>query len=55
MPKSKKFRELLKSTEKQYAGKKVLKPYQKKYGKVYSKKEAKSVAYAIGKSKKFKV
>ena len=38
---------LIKAVTKFYAGKKVSPKYQSKYGKVYSKKEAKSVAYAV--------
>lgn len=47
MPYSKKFEKLLKSTTKFYTGKKVPLKFRKQYGKVYSKKEAKSVAFAI--------
>ncbi|MEK7124487.1 MAG: hypothetical protein AAB877_02270, partial [Patescibacteria group bacterium] len=38
---------LIKAVAKQYEGKKVKPEYQEKYGKRYSKKEAKSVGYAI--------
>ena len=49
MPKTKKFKKLLKATEEHYIGKRVPKKYQKKYGKRYSKEEAESIAYAIAK------
>jgi len=52
---SKKLQKLLKSTEEYYKGKKVPKPYQKKYGKTYDKKEARSIAYAIAKRQGWKV
>lgn len=55
MPKSKKLTKLLKSTESYYKGKKVPKAYQKKYGKIYSKEEARSVGYAIAKREGWKV
>jgi len=54
MPKSKKFKKLLKATKEYYAGKKVPKIYQRKYGKVYSEKEAKGIGYAIAKKQKWK-
>ena len=54
MPKSRKFKELIKSTRAYYTGKKVPAKYRERYGKVYSKKEAESVAYAIGKKKKWR-
>ncbi len=52
---SKKLAKLLKSTEKYYAGKKVPKAYQKKYGKTYDKEEARSIGYAIAKREGWKV
>jgi hypothetical protein len=52
---SKKLKKLLKSTEQYYEGKKVPARYQKKYGKVYDKEEAKSIAYAIAKRQGWKV
>jgi len=55
MPKTKKFKKLLKSVEKTYLGEKPKKKYQKKYGKKYDKKETKSVAYAIAKIKDWRV
>lgn len=55
MPKTKKFKKLLKGIEKQYLGKKVPKKFQKKYGEKYDKKETKSVAFAIAKSKGWKI
>ena len=51
MPKSKKFMKLLEATEEAYLGKHVPKKYQKRYGKKYSKEEARSLAFAIAKSK----
>jgi hypothetical protein len=54
MPYTKKFEKLLKSTTKFYTGKKVPLKYRKRYGKVYSKKEAQSVAFAIGRKKGFR-
>lgn len=54
MPKSRKFRELLASTEKSYAGKKVPKKYQERYGKVYSEDEAQSIGFAIAGKKGWK-
>jgi len=55
MPHSKVFRELLKTMETEYTGKKVPKKFQAKYGKVYDKKETKSIAYAVAKSKGIKI
>lgn len=54
IPKSKKFKKLLSSVVGTYSGKKVPPMYKDKYGKVYSKKEAKSIAYAIARKLKFK-
>ena len=42
---------LLRAAEESYMGKPVPRKYQKKYGKRYSKEEARSIAYAIGKSR----
>jgi hypothetical protein len=55
MPKSKAFNELFKSVKEQYLGKPVKKQYQKDYGKVYDKKEIKSVVYRIAKSRGMKI
>ena len=55
MPKSKKFKKLISNVEGYYIGKKVPRSYQEKYGKIYDKEEAKSIAYAIAKKKKWKV
>ena len=55
MPKSKKFKKLLKATQKQYAGKEVPKAWRAKYGKQYSKEEAKSIAYATARKLGWKV
>jgi len=55
MPKSRKFRKLLKNVKRQYLGKKVPEKYRKKYGRRYDKKETESIAYAIGRSKGWRV
>jgi hypothetical protein len=55
MPESKKVKKLLKSTEEYYKGKKVPAKYQKKYGKTYDKKEARSIGFAIAKKQGWKV
>jgi len=55
MPKSKKFKALLKSTKEYYVGRKVPPKYQKQYGKIYDEEEAKQVAYAIGKKHGWRV
>jgi len=55
MPFTKGFKDLLDSLEETYLGKKVPKQYQKLYGKKYDKKEVKSVAFAIAKSKGIKI
>ena len=49
MPKSKKFKALLKSTKEYYVGRKVPSKYRKKYGKIYDEEEAEQIAFAIGK------
>jgi hypothetical protein len=51
MPYSKKFTELLAGTEEYYTGKPVPQKYQKEYGKIYSKEEAKSIAFKIAKKR----
>jgi len=51
MPYTKGFKKLLGSLSDSYEGEKVPKEYQKSYGKRYDKKEIKSIAYAIAKSK----
>lgn len=55
MPYTKTFKELLKGVEKTYLGKPVSKKYRSKYGKRYDKKEIKSVAHAIAKSRGIKI
>jgi len=55
MPHSKVFKELLKNMESEYTGKKVPLKYQKKYGKMYQKKETKSIAFAVANSKGIKI
>jgi len=50
MPKTKKFKALIKSVKDQYLGKPVSKKYRKKYGKVYDKKEVLGIAYSIAKN-----
>lgn len=55
MPKSKEFKELMKNVSKEYLGKPVPLKYQGRYGKVYDKKEVKSVAYAIGNKKHLRI
>lgn len=55
MPHTKSFKELLGSMEGEYLGKPVKKKYQKRYGKVYDKKEVKSFAYAVAKSKGIRI
>lgn len=47
MPHTKQFDELLANVKKEYAGKKVPKKYQHRYGKVYSEEETKSIGFAI--------
>ena len=51
MPKSKAFEELYKSVKQTYLGKSVSPKYRDKYGTKYDKKEVKSVAIAIAKSR----
>jgi len=55
MPHSKEFKKLLESTRKTYLYKDVPKRFQHKYGKEYDKKEIKSVAFAIAKSRGIKI
>ncbi len=43
MPKSKKFKKLIRKVKKQYVGKKV----PKMYGKIYDAEEAERIAFAI--------
>ncbi len=52
---SKKLTKLLKSTQEYYKGRKVPKPYQKKYGKTYDKEGPRSIGYAIAKREGWKV
>lgn len=55
MPKTLKFKKLMHNVEHYYTGKPVPLKYQSKYGKRYSLAEAKSVAYAIAKSRGYRV
>lgn len=55
MPHTKDFNKLFASVKNEYLGKKVKPKYQEKYGKTYDKKEVKSVAYAIAKSRGVKI
>ena len=55
MPKTKTFQRLMKGVENYYTGKPVIPKYQSKYGKRYSRSEAKQVAIAIAKSRGMKV
>ncbi len=55
MSETKKFKALIRSIRKQYLNKKVPVKYRKKYGKVYSKDEVKSIAYAIAKKQGWRV
>ena len=55
MPHSKAFKQLLESTRKTYLYKDVPNKYKKRYGKTYDKKEIKSVAIAIAKSRGLKI
>ena len=45
----------MKSTQEYYKGRKVPKPYQKKYGKTYDKEGPRSIGYAIAKREGWKV
>jgi hypothetical protein len=54
MPTSKAFNKLFKNVNNTYLGKKVKPKYQKDYGKTYDKKEVKSVAIRIAKSRGIK-
>ena len=47
MPKTRKFKKLIKEVKKQYLGKKVPEKYRKKYGKIYGKKGVEGIAFAI--------
>jgi len=55
MPFTKGFKELLSSLEETYLGEKVPKQYQKKYGKMYDKKDIEKLGFAIAKSKGIKI
>jgi len=55
MPKTKKFEKLLKSTKEHYVGKKVPLKYRERYGMIYDKEEARQIAFAIAKSKNWRV
>ena len=47
MPKTKAFKRLLQATRRTYLGEQVPPKYRSRYGKRYSLKETKSIAYAI--------
>jgi hypothetical protein len=55
MPITPAFKKLYKSVEKQYLYKDVPSKFKSKYGKKYDKKEVKSVAIAIAKSRNIKI
>jgi len=55
MPKTRKFKKLFLSVKKQYLGKPVPKLYQKRYGKVYGRKDITGMSYAIAKSKGIRI
>ncbi|GBE19369.1 hypothetical protein BMS3Abin17_00092 [archaeon BMS3Abin17] len=55
MPTTKDFKELFKNIKETYLGESVPLKYQKLYGKIYDKKEIKSVAIAIAKSRGIKI
>ena len=54
MPKTLKFKKLLENVEEHYEGKQVPVKFQPKYGKVYSKEEARSIGYAIAKKRGYR-
>lgn len=55
MPETKSFIKLKEAVKGEYLGKKVPKKYQGRYGKVYGKKDVKSTAFAVAKSKHIKI
>jgi hypothetical protein len=55
MPYSKSFSKLWKNVVDTYLGEEVPSRYRKKYGKRYDKKETKSIAFAIAKSRGIKI
>jgi hypothetical protein len=55
MPYSESFNKLFKNVKEQYLGEPVKGKYIKKYGKRYDKKELKSIAFAIAKSRGIKI
>ena len=55
MPVTKAFKELSKSVKHQYLGKTVPREYRNKYGSRYSKKDVRSLSYAIAKAKGVKI
>lgn len=55
MPRSKAFERMYASLKKNYLYEKVPAKYQKRYGKRYDKKDVKSFAYAVAKSKGIKI
>jgi hypothetical protein len=54
MPKTKQFKDLMKSVKKTYLGKPVKKEYKSKYGSIYDLDEIESIAYGIARSKGIK-
>lgn len=55
MPVTKKFSRLLRSVERHYIGKRVPVKWRPKYGKVYSRKEAKIIAISIARKKGWRI
>ena len=55
MPKTKQFGKLFRSVKRQYLGRPVPKQYQKRYGKVYGKKDVTGFSYAIAKSRGIRI
>lgn len=55
MPTTKDFKKLLKNVEGTYLGEQVPKKFQTEYGKIYNKKDIKSLAIRIAKSRGVKI
>jgi len=55
MPYTQSFKKLLGSLEEEYLNEEVPKKYQKRYGKIYDKKDIKSFGFAIAKSRCIKI
>ena len=55
MPYSKDFSKLLGSLTEEYLNEEVPNKYRKRYGKVYDKKDIKSFAFAVAKSRGIKI